>query len=1343
MFSSNHPSVESAAAARRRHRPTSRPSSRTQHRQERSGSNASMSRNVRESSVISQRGGGVSAGSFTERELSSLGKAMIMASARGDGKNVDGGVVDWTKNTKFRVSKLPALPPPLKTANPTPITAATEGSNGYALVLSHTAAYVWQYTSGDSIPHTFSFPLPNDEQGANSPFPLGSLVSPSANSDEPGLVVVMPLSGRTAYWDSVGSAVAEGLFSKRRGVEGKVPLISGESVTAVCNAEPAGFILSLSSGRLAHLALRDPAGRPGITVTIMRGYGTGMVGGFLGALRAGSSRRDIVAVRAGRILRMGEREIIVATARGNFSRWQVNRSGTYANIADVDVRDNILSAIEQAAPHEVQLRSKDAFVIVDAAVGENHDTAEGDDVDVLVLASFMPTPNSPGALHVLVSLKFRSGGRLDVCDVHVVRCYTTPLEEGKTRPRLYLPRPGRTAFLVFSRAVVLVSTQKPEADDDDEMNDDTEDQGAFEDVVDFRGDLHIEIVGSGPEDVMFDSTPRSDMMGSFTSDTGGTGAGKKIRNPGVMLVAKGAGIVRLEAFDLEPVKKRVLAEPIKVKSKIEQAVFYGVKEDNPLNFQGREEIKYEIAEIEEAALEISQEILSSTSEYLPAVLPSLDTHLSLRAAHLRALAEHLRSTFPPLSKKTMWRLLTDAEKCHAARAVWNVRETHLRHRQEGEEGALEVIIPELLSSDDDIGGSDPIRTWFLRYVGSIEDLIPKAKHAMVEKTGKGRYEKVAMAKMDAEANDIVLAALMKAWEFRVRSVKLYRLDRSGIDSNGIMNNTTGLPPPWTSGTDILQALSVHHEVSVAMIKTLWGPRLASDVEGKEIIERVAEQLVGLAEVCCRGFEERSFWCEQQSGNGEGTLQEGITIKERYIAQRGGWIKPLAELGMAEKAYDLAEKWQDYRTLVELCSEDVVRIEATQKSINSAAAATTSTREAIERENAELARTKRQTIERMEAYFERFGEVYAIEMYEYLVEHGQLQKLLNGFERWRESYLTKFLHSSPRYAKLSWIHDVGLGEYALAADTLLTIATEQEEDQWNKKVQLSIGKLAKIAAMAAGGYPDEQSLRTIDSELELVGIQSRVYEAVKLIGKTSIDTDGAVQIGLERYAGGTLTSKKRAGCRELWKRAFARAVEGKVMGVEEVADLLTLADADGDEDDAGGTLLLGAERGEEFYWALRALSLGGLPLERRKFMEKSIWRRCFLRDNWQSILDTRNKSDTQVQTATHKTAVYKTIKLGHERGLFAQNSPYQPLAPEETFFSESLEELRTRFACADESELATIGMDLAQENKLLARFLERAELRVWFPGVLDAARRDAYGGYMEEEGDGEEEMLVEE
>jgi len=64
-----------------------------------------------------------------------------------------------------------------------------------------------------------------------------------------------------------------------------------------------------------------------------------------------------------------------------------------------------------------------------------------------------------------------------------------------------------------------------------------------------------------------------------------------------------------------------------------------------------------------------------------------------------------------------------------------------------------------------MGGGDPIRTWFLRGIGWIEDLIPKAKHAMVEKTSKSRYEKVKIAKMNAEANDIDFVALDEGMGF--------------------------------------------------------------------------------------------------------------------------------------------------------------------------------------------------------------------------------------------------------------------------------------------------------------------------------------------------------------------------------------------------------------------------------------------------------------------------------------------------------------------------------------------------------------------------------------------------
>lgn len=420
---------------------------------------------------------------------------------------------------------------------------------------------MWEYTVQHALPLTFSFPLPREgPEDANVPFPLGALVSPSANSQEPGLVVVMPMTGRIAYWDAVGSAVSEGLFAKRRGVEGKVPTMSNEIITSICNAEPAGFIISTSSGRLAHLALRDAAGRPGVTVTVMRGT-SGLVG-LLGALRAGSNRRDIAAVRSGKSLRIGEREVLVCTERGVFSRWHINRSGSYATTTDVDLRLQIQTALSD----QTALRGKniDGFHVIDLQVAGYIDSGipgQEDAIRLLLLTGMMST-NSRSATYALVSMDVLANGTSIIGGVHVIKSYATGWETS-TSARLYFPSPKKTVFVVFSKSVVVISGLTRERGMDD-------DQGAFEDVIDFRSDLKIEIVGSGSEGAGDDLVG---VEGSFTSDQGHI---RRTKNPGVVLVAKGAGILRVEAFDSG---NAAAIAPVTVKSKLEQAVFFGAKRD--------------------------------------------------------------------------------------------------------------------------------------------------------------------------------------------------------------------------------------------------------------------------------------------------------------------------------------------------------------------------------------------------------------------------------------------------------------------------------------------------------------------------------------------------------------------------------------------------------------------------------------------------------------------------------------------------------------------------------------------------------------------------------------------
>jgi nuclear pore complex protein Nup133 len=581
------------------------------------------------------------------------------------------------------------------------------------------------------------------------------------------------------------------------------------------------------------------------------------------------------------------------------------------------------------------------------------------------------------------------------------------------------------------------------------------------------------------------------------------------------------------------------------------------------------------------------------------MLPSLGSHLELRSQYLRAMIQFLKTgAFGTVSKQVLWRLLQDAEKCEAARALWDVRNDRLREDPTEEDGVLESVIMEFFPpKDTDLTeNNDPVRTWFQREVENICTLLRMIKKSLAAKPNKGKKNQLAFAIADSEANDLIIGALTKAWKFRAQSAQLYGLSgKHGINRSGSLQKADGYPAPWTSDPLLLEALADQYQISMATLDAFFGP--TEDQKRIEMVKHIAHQLVQLAELCCRSFEERAIWCEQQTDMPEKVLQEGTSVRERYLASRGEWIKPLVRYGLSDQAYGIAEEYQDFRTLVEICFGELAKFDESLKE----ATASQQGAEVIE----QLKDDREAVADRLEGYFERFGEEFAIELYEYLVEVGKLQNLVNGFDNWREKYLTPFLRGDPKYAKLSWIHDVGLGDYSIAANTLFSVATEKEEDLDHQQIQLSIGKLAKLVALEHSGMLEmdiEDELDAYDVKLELVKIQKRLHSVVKHIRHSAIDADAAVQLGLDEYA---RKIKKLPALRETFRKAFRELVENKVLGVEDLVDLLTLIEPN------DGELL----DGEAFYYAIKALGLAGLPRARREFAEKTIWRRCFLRDEY--------------------------------------------------------------------------------------------------------------------------------
>jgi len=706
---------------------------------------------------------------------------------------------------------------------------------------------------------------------------------------------------------------------------------------------------------------------------------------------------------------------------------------------------------------------------------------------------------------------------------------------------------------------------------------------------------------------------------------------------------------------------------------------------------------FPVEDLEQAALEISHEILCSKSPYLPALLPSLDGHLELRSQYLRALVTHLNNgDFGSVSKRVLWQLLQDAEKCEAARAVWDVRDERLREDPDAGDGVLgTVIIEHMQIADRD--DKDPARAWFLREVDHIGQLISLVKTSVAEQYKKGQRDKLEFAKVDGEANDIMVRGLERAWDFRATSARLYGFSgQHGISKNGLLRKSSELAAPWTSDSDLLQALVEHYDLSKTVLKLLWEPAVSEDPERRDIVNEMADHLVSLAEICCRAFEERAAWCEQQGAVGEHVLQEGITVRERYLGNRGEWIKPLAEFGLIDRAYEIAESYQDYQTLVEICSEELARVETSLCKAKS--------RQQDHETIAELKQECANLSGRLENYFNSFGEGFAIEMYGYLVKNGKLQQLLNGFEQWRERYLTPFLRGNPKYAKLSWIHDVNLGNYDHASNTLLAVATEVEDVLWNKKIEVSIAKLAKTAALDDNGFQDiSNDTQRYDAMLELVKLQERLHVAVSEFTHDAIDLEAAVQLVTDEFG---KKIKKMPTIREMFRKSLRRLIFQKTLGPEELADVLTLIEVDGSD----------FMEGETFFWALRAIALAGLPKVQKESAERTVWRRCYLRDDWHAIVSTRNRTDEDIMDSARNTCLYTTISLGYRHKLFTPNSAFRPLSPEECFFSETVEEIRAKVPQADENQMMDLAHDLLEENKRLRRS-SKAGLQNWFHGLV--------------------------
>ncbi|KAI9835558.1 MAG: hypothetical protein M1819_002009 [Sarea resinae] len=1219
------------------------------------------------------------------------------------------GSLTLTKNDSYIVTQLPAFPDHFRTEKNARLHGAISFSHGYALAITATQAHIWSYTSPQSLPaESFSFELRNASRGLSDPLPIGSLTTRSASSTKPGLVIVMPVSGQIIYWESIASAATADLMRQRQQcVEGSIgSMLSGETIVQIVDAEPAGFVLNLSSGRVAHLRVRDPQGRPAVLVQVLRSYGAssgggGLFSGLKYVLGGGGWRRDVVATRAGKSHVRGQRDVVIASAKGIFQCWDINWSGHVTLRGEFDAGQEIKASVGLDAQDEHSYEVLDfAFAPVTETSTDVSIAGPGSEISIIALVASRAS-NGPG--YSLIELLL-GNDRVKVQMVHKIRCYTTPVPAYvEWKPRIYLPEPAHTAFVVFDTAIVLASLKGPENTPESQLLFDSHKlPEPFEDAIDFRKDTDYHVVGCGVEDSYDKRMPR------MNDET------QLAKHPGCALLIKGYGVVRVAAFEPKENNDDIQQAIITAKSKIEQAVFYGANSENLLSFSGRSEVQFPQDEVEMAALTISDEITKTTSEFIPALNPSLDQQLRQKAIALQNLALHMKANYPPLSRLTKWKLIWNAERIASGRAIWKSYDSRLKHKDRKHSTLLSeivVLMNEDLKSEPDpeLGELDEVRQWFIKDIWRLENLVPWAWKAVVEVYNEGTKDHPTIMGLISEADDISLGALETAFRFRELNAEIYGLENEPLQDGILTSAYEGLPQFWTSTWPVAHTTKNLVDLAREMALSHWNKPLVEGGPDPKVVKKVGEENVRLVEMCCLTYIEHYRWCLAQEE--DAMRNAGTHVKLAHFGVREVQMTKLSQLGLTDQAIALAEKYGEVKALVSLVGEEVgdLSLRIAEPGVSAEEAAFAENR---------LLRMQ----ELITRYFGKFGDDWARALFINYIRQNRLGSLLDDNNEF-QPYLSRFLRQDPRWSKLCWINDItGEHDYLNASNTLLDIAQKQEKDLWGKKVELSLGKLAWLAGHEGKQVSDEDiqdRVESINDELTLVEIQERVFNHMHPALYGAIDDKAALQLAMDQY--GVETVKGKPALHQLLELGIASLVSHQTMNPEQLINVLTLMDSTSKTEDTHGEDSIA---GQEFTLALQILRLSekGMNKDRKALMEKIIWRRCMIKDDWEEINNTANMDDAAVEQTTHDTFLFRTLRDCHLAHVY-KNISVPLLSPDQVLGAGcEPRELRPLFG-TKEDLVEPVAHDLQAENDALQHYLDKGRLRDWYAGIVAAAQQN--------------------
>ena len=797
----------------------------------------------------------------------------------------------------------------------------------------------------------------------------------------------------------------------------------------------------------------------------------------------------------------------------------------------------------------------------------------------------------------------------------------------------------------------------------------------------------------------------------------------KTKNPGVVLLVRAAGILRLAVTDVE---RFGTEKPpvVSAKMKLEQAVFFGVKDDNPLVFDVVRDQPFKDEEYGTAALTLSRDILTSTGHQFSSLAALVENNLQERVRYLEKLMAHIRKLRIPLSRVTRWRLLWNAEKMHVAGTLWRKHEEFVSMRPADAKKSIVAEIVEYIRSEEKSepdaskGEVDELRHWFLRDIHRMELFIAWG-YEVIKYNSRAHLDQPSLTRFVYEATEIYNSAIRDALAFRQKHLGSYGLAQERLENGILVDGYADLPIPWTCEAYLTNNIKRQLELSSEWIRQHWTVVVETPKQPEALLLLdIQAMLPELTEIYLTSLQElsRSFQAsDDPKKNANGQKYEQIYDQDRHEK-----VVLLANSENWDAAIEIAEHHKSLPALAEVLTRE---IDGYRDELESPGLAPDRLARLESKMSAKESKVK--------DCFDIYGEAFAFPFYEYLFTTYGIDALLQ-YEG-DKKYKTTYLRTKPELAKISWINDIIVEEDTeRAADTLLELGLSHEQLLWSKKIELSLGKLARMAESSRPISKASTSLQdmsvkevavdarvdAIDRELAIIRIQDEFYDSqIRPVIDSALDEQSEWDMLREGFA--LQIPKKYKILSQVFEDSLKSLYNHEALDALSLIDLLTLITLSPDTKE---------QIPDQFYLAIK-VAHDGLSGDERLQAERLIWRRCFLKDDWRGLNNTSLKNDNDVMDVLSDTelfSVYCTLYAGRKfpnnldvsnshlqkrQDQYGNDPEFQRLSPSEVV-GVYCETLDRRFEQMEKGAREKMIEAMRWEDNNLAKHIEKHRLEQW-------------------------------